>query len=302
MLPEKNGPWEKWSPRKMVPGKNGPRKNGPREKWSPEKCPSKIVLRRNNARKFKRLFHFYQLIPLHTQKDVWRLRHDPTFAPNCRTLKESRKICRRVLGFHRLITSAHSTHTPRCSTPTPGFFPGTIFPRTIFLGDHFSEIQIFWSWNRNRISKVNNSLSEGTRKNGSLEKSLQRKNPQKNVLWKKIPMKKCARKNVTIFFRRFFFPVSFFRWIFFSGFPFRKLYEGIFHLLTAAYDMKKSCSSVYSSSPGSLKLSAVFCFWKASKTAWIPVVSAIFSALVRLALFPGTNPCTDFKQFRKYSV
>ena len=109
----------------MVPRKNGPRKNGPREKWSPknwfpekwslekwssenwspEKCPSKIVLRQQNARKFKRLFHFYQLIPLYTQKDVLRLRHDPTCAPNRRTLKESRKICCRVLGFHRFIDS-----------------------------------------------------------------------------------------------------------------------------------------------------------------------------------------------------
>ena len=107
--------------------KHGPRKNGPREKWSPEnwspeKCPAKIVLRQKNARKFERLFHFYQLIPLHTQKDVWRLHHDPTYAPNCRTLKESRMICCRVLGFHRLIRSENSTHTPRCSTLTPPFF------------------------------------------------------------------------------------------------------------------------------------------------------------------------------------
>ena len=109
-------------PGKMVPRKNGPRKNVPRGKWSPEKCPSKIVLRQKNARKFKRLFHFYQLIPLHTQKDVWRLRHDPTYVPNCRTLKESRKICCRVLAFHRLITSEHSTHTTRCSTLIPRFF------------------------------------------------------------------------------------------------------------------------------------------------------------------------------------
>ena len=76
-------------------------------------------------------------------------------------------VCCRVLGFHRLITSQHSTHTPRCSTPTPRFFvsefpisgdqfsgdrfsrgrffrgpflSGTIFPRTIFPG-------FFWnSW------------------------------------------------------------------------------------------------------------------------------------------------------------
>ena len=54
----------------------------------------------------------------------------------------------RVLGFHRLITFQHSTHTPRCSTLTPRFFvyefSGTIFPWTIFLGtifpgDHFSK-------------------------------------------------------------------------------------------------------------------------------------------------------------------
>ena len=108
----------------MVPEKNGPWKNGPREKWCPEKFPAKIVLRQKNARKFKRLFHFYQLIPLHTQKNVWGLRHDPTYVPNCRTLKESGKICCRVLGFHRLITSEHSTHThtPRCSTLAPRFF------------------------------------------------------------------------------------------------------------------------------------------------------------------------------------
>ena len=187
----KNGPWkngpQKWSPGKMVPRKNGPRiigpqkighrengpqkmvprKNGPREKWSPdnwspekwslEKFASKIDLRQKSARKFERLFYFYQLIPLHTQKNVWRLRHDPTYVPNCRTLKESSKICCRVLGFHRLITSEHSTHTPRCSTPTPRLFvsefpgdhfcrgpffsgtifPGTIFPETIFPGTIF---------------------------------------------------------------------------------------------------------------------------------------------------------------------
>ena len=67
-------------------------------------------------------FHFYQLIPLHTEKIFWRLRHDSKYVSNCRTLKESRKICCRVLGFHRLITSEDSTHTPRCSTLTPRFF------------------------------------------------------------------------------------------------------------------------------------------------------------------------------------
>ena len=105
MVPRKMVPREKWFPEKWSPEKWSP------EKWSPEKYPSKTVLRQNNARKLEQLFHFYQLIPLHTHKDVWRLHHYPTYAPNCRTLKESRKICCRVLGFHRLITSEHSTHT-----------------------------------------------------------------------------------------------------------------------------------------------------------------------------------------------
>ena len=128
----------KMIPGKMVPGKNGPRKNGPREKWSPEKwspenwspekwspekCPSKTVLRQKKARKFQRLFHFYRLIPLHTQKHVWRLPSDPTYYMH-QTVehKESRKVCCRVSRFHRLITFEHSIHTLRCSTRTPRFF------------------------------------------------------------------------------------------------------------------------------------------------------------------------------------
>ena len=59
MVPEKNGPQGKWSPEKWSP-----------ENWSSEKFPSKIVLRQKNPRKFERLFHFYQLIPLHTHKNV----------------------------------------------------------------------------------------------------------------------------------------------------------------------------------------------------------------------------------------
>ena len=114
---------------KIVRGKvvaeNWAPENWPPEKWSPEKFASKIVLRQKNARKFKRLFHFYQLIPLHTQKNDWRLRHDPTYVPNCRTLKESREMCCRVLGFHRLITSEHSTHTYHDAQRSPYDF---LFP------------------------------------------------------------------------------------------------------------------------------------------------------------------------------
>ena len=86
--------------------------------------------------------------------------HSPTFilhSQNCRTLKESRKVCCRVLGFHRLITSEHSTHTHHdarrsphdflfMSFPGPFYrgpifrgplFPGTIFPGTNFPGTNF---------------------------------------------------------------------------------------------------------------------------------------------------------------------
>ena len=129
------------------------------EKWFPENGPGKIGDRKNlfqkmfsikSARKFKRLFYFYQLIRLHTQKDVWRLRHDPTYAPNCRTLKESRKIYCRVLGFHRLITSEHSTHIPRCSTLTPWFFCFRVlglFPSFVFV----VEFWVFIDWSHPNI-------------------------------------------------------------------------------------------------------------------------------------------------------
>ena len=165
MVPEKWSPRkmvpEKWSPGKMVPEKNGPRKNSPQEngpgkmvpgKLVPGKNPSKIVPHQKNARKFKRFFHFYRLIALHTQKDVWRLPQDSTYASNWRTLNESRKVCCRVLGFHKLITSEHSTHTHTHThydarrsphdclfLSFPGTnFPGVIFPVTIFPGDHIS--------------------------------------------------------------------------------------------------------------------------------------------------------------------
>ena len=154
MVPEKNGVRKKWSPKNWSPEKWSPENWSPEkwspENWSPEKCPSKIVLRQNNDGKFKRLFHFYQLIPLLIQKDVWRLRHDPTYALNSRTLRDSKKICCRVLGFHRLITfhthttmlDGHPTIFPFLSFPGTNFpgtiFPRTIFPMTIFPGDHFS--------------------------------------------------------------------------------------------------------------------------------------------------------------------
>ena len=120
------------------------------EKWSPKKCPSKILLRQSNAKKFKRFFSFLSIDCTTHKKDVWRLRHDSTYAQNCRKLKESRKICYRVLGFHRLIKSEHSTHTHThdARRPTPRFFvsdefPGDHFSRDQFSGDHFSRWPFF---------------------------------------------------------------------------------------------------------------------------------------------------------------
>ena len=171
MVPEKWSPRkmvpEKWSPGKMVPEKNGPRKNSPQEngpgkmvpgKLVPGKNPSKIVPHQKNARKFKRFFHFYRLIALHTQKDVWRLPQDSTYASNWRTLNESRKICCRVLGFHKLITSEHSTHThtPRCSTLTPRF----LF-RTLDLFPSFRFVVEFWvylDWSHPNIPHTHTTM------------------------------------------------------------------------------------------------------------------------------------------------
>ena len=99
-------------------------------------------------------FVFINFLPLCTQTNVWRLRQDPTYVPNCGTLKEFRKICCRVLGFHRLITSEHSTHTHThtmlnahptiiCFRFPETNFSGTNFLGTIFPGDHFSRGPFF---------------------------------------------------------------------------------------------------------------------------------------------------------------
>ena len=84
-------------------------------------------------------------------------------APYCRTLKESRKDYCWVLGFHRFVTSQHSTHThthththhARCSMLDAHpmifcfwifwglFFRGFNSSGTIFPGDHFILDQFF---------------------------------------------------------------------------------------------------------------------------------------------------------------
>ena len=62
---------------------------------------------------FERMFYFYRLIPLYT------LRCSTLTPQFCVT---EFWVCCRVLGFHRLITSQHSSHTSRCLTLTPRFF------------------------------------------------------------------------------------------------------------------------------------------------------------------------------------
>ena len=100
MVPRKMVP-RKMVPGKMVPGKNGPRKIGPRKNLLKKLFSVKRML--GNLNDFFIFINWFH------------------YVPNCRTLKESRKICCRVLGFHRLITSEHFTHTPWHSTLTPRF-------------------------------------------------------------------------------------------------------------------------------------------------------------------------------------
>ena len=81
---------------KMVPGKMIPEKMVPRKMVLGKIWTTFLFLSIDSTTHTKRCLTFHLTI-LH--------------APNYRTLKESRKFCCRVLGFHRLITSQHSTHT-----------------------------------------------------------------------------------------------------------------------------------------------------------------------------------------------
>ena len=111
MVPGKNGPW-----------KNGPRKNDPREKYlvtGYHLTHVKVNFSQGqfscaySAIPFERIFYFYRLIPLYTPRCL-------TLTPQFCVTEFS--VCCRVLGFHRLITSQHSSHTSRCLTLTPRFF------------------------------------------------------------------------------------------------------------------------------------------------------------------------------------
>ena len=101
---------------------------------------------------FRDWFHY-------TRKKMFNVHLIILHATNCRTLKESRKVCCRVLGFHRLIPSQHSTHTHHDARRSlhdfyiwvsrgpflrEFFFPGSIFPGIFFPEDYCS--QEFLSW------------------------------------------------------------------------------------------------------------------------------------------------------------
>ena len=161
MVPGENGPWEKWSLGKMVPGKLVPGKNGPREKWSPKKMvpgkngPRKNVLQElfSVKRMLGNLNDFIFIVWFHYTHTKIIVGHLTILhALNCRTPKGSRKVCCLVLGFHRLITSEHSTHTLQCLTLTPRFFVSFLSPRIGAFGNfwnyfaNFENLQIWQAW------------------------------------------------------------------------------------------------------------------------------------------------------------
>ena len=114
----------------MVRGKNGSREKWSPENWSPENVLQKFFSIKRKLRNWNDVFYFYRLAPLHTKKP-FDVHLTILHARNCRILKESRKICCWVLGFHRLITSQNFTHTTMLDVHL------TIFCFSVFR-DHFS--------------------------------------------------------------------------------------------------------------------------------------------------------------------
>ena len=134
----KNSPLEKRSPDEKSPQSCSPgkkvyekkirRKNDPRKKGLRKNGPRKNVLkimvfRQKNTRNLTDFFIFIDWFH-YTHETMFDVYLTILHALHCGTLKESRKVRCWVLGFRRLITSQHSTHThtPRCSTLTPRFF------------------------------------------------------------------------------------------------------------------------------------------------------------------------------------
>ena len=138
---------------KVVPEKNGPRKIGPRKIDPRENDLQKLF---SVKRMLGNLNDFFIFI------DWFHYTHKKMFDVYVTILhmhQESRKDCCRVLGFHRLITFEHSTHTRHDTRRSPhGFlflsfpgadfpgtnFAGTIFPRFMVVNDHFIREGNLW--------------------------------------------------------------------------------------------------------------------------------------------------------------
>ena len=113
---------EKWSPEKFT-GKLVPRKKITGKKM-PRKIPGKMVPAKLVPRKniLKKLFSVERILGNlndffifidwfhYTHKKVFDVHVTILHTPNCRKLKESRKVCCRVMGFYKLITSQHFAH------------------------------------------------------------------------------------------------------------------------------------------------------------------------------------------------
>ena len=101
---------EKWSLGKKVPGK-----------MLLGKYPPKIILQKRvlgNLDDFFIFIHWFHF----THKKMFDVHLTILHVPNCRTLKESRKVFCRVLGSYKLITSQHSMHTHHDVRHSPHYF------------------------------------------------------------------------------------------------------------------------------------------------------------------------------------
>ena len=130
MVPEKQSPGKKFPGTvvawKKVSGKKSPERSSKKwslekcspKKWSPEKWPLKEWSPENYLKKWfsvKRMLgnlkDFFIFIDWfhYTHRKMFDIHLTIIHAPNCKTLKESRKVCCLVLGFHRLITNPQTT-------------------------------------------------------------------------------------------------------------------------------------------------------------------------------------------------
>ena len=124
----------------FTPQFNGPRNNILQKLFS----VIKILRNLNDFFIFIKWFHY-------THKNMLDVHLTILHAPNYKTLKESKKVCCRVFGFHRLITSENSTHTTMLDAH-PKIFCFWVFRDHFsgdqFYGDHFSRIPLNFVWIR----------------------------------------------------------------------------------------------------------------------------------------------------------